>query len=71
LQAYRQLLRASRIVFDKDTRMLKLSLRQIRTEFEKNRFEKDANRITQLVSDANQTATFIVASVVQGVKENE
>src|SRR3989338_2820757 len=71
LKAYRSLLRASRIVFNSDRRMLQLSLRQIRTEFEKNRFERDEVKINKLVSDANEAATFLVSSVLQGVREDD
>ncbi|KAF0974575.1 hypothetical protein FDP41_006607 [Naegleria fowleri] len=71
LSAYRALLRASRLVFHGDTRTLNLSLRQIRTEFEKNRFEKDEKKIQKLISDAHEASSFLVTSVLQGVKEQD
>ena len=69
LQAYRALLRASRIAFQGDVRTTTLSLKQIRSEFEKNRFEKDETKLQKLVSDANEAAQFLMLSVLQGVKE--
>ncbi|KAG2373657.1 hypothetical protein C9374_011946 [Naegleria lovaniensis] len=71
LSAYRSLLRASRLVFNGDTRTLNLSLRQIRTEFEKNRFEKDEKKIQKLISDAQEASSFLISSVLQGVKEQD
>ena len=70
-RAYRSLLRAGQIVFRGDAKTLNLSRKQIRTEFEKNRFEKDEKKIHKLVSDAEQTCTFLVSSILQGVKEGD
>ncbi|KAL9649677.1 hypothetical protein ABK040_003354 [Willaertia magna] len=71
LKSYLLLLRARSYAFRGDSRMLTLSKRQIRQEFERNKFEKDEGRIKDLIKQANEAASFITLQIVQGVKEEQ
>lgn len=68
--AYRNLLRAARIAFQGDDRVLTAARQQIRSGFrEKASLPSTHPSVTPSVQYANEVAEFLKANVVQGKKE--
>ncbi|KAK7737348.1 Mitochondrial zinc maintenance protein 1, mitochondrial [Cytospora paraplurivora] len=72
LQAYRHLLRASRIAFAGDERVLSAARDQIRTGFRQNASLSPSDpAVAPALKHAEDVAEFLKANVVQGRKEGE
>ncbi|KAK6341728.1 Mitochondrial zinc maintenance protein 1, mitochondrial [Orbilia brochopaga] len=71
LQAYRALLRASRLAFQGDSTLLAASHREIRTQFERSRdaaASPDDAPPSDKIKHAFEVATYLRRNVVQAVK---
>lgn len=72
LPAYRSLLRASRLAFQGDERMLSAARTQIRTGFrEKSVLQPTDPAVMPAIQHAQAVAAFLTANVVQGKREDE
>lgn len=72
LQAYRHLLRATRIAFQGDERVLSAARQQVRSGFrEKASLSPADPAVAPAIQHAEQTAEFLRANVVQGRKQGE
>ncbi|KAJ9133899.1 hypothetical protein NKR19_g8875 [Coniochaeta hoffmannii] len=72
LVAYRHLLRAARIAFDGDTRVLTAATEQIRQGFQDKRFLSPSDpEVQAAVQHAEEVASFLRSNVVQGRKEGD
>ncbi|KAK4103362.1 hypothetical protein N658DRAFT_468085 [Parathielavia hyrcaniae] len=70
LQAYRHLLRAARIAFEGDTRMLGAARQQIRQGFrDKASLPPSDPSIPPAIQQAQEIATFLKTNLVQGRRE--
>ncbi|KAL2134584.1 hypothetical protein VTI74DRAFT_11406 [Chaetomium olivicolor] len=70
VQAYKNLLRAARIAFEGDTRMLVAARQQIRQGFrEKASLPASDPSIQPAIQHAEEVASFLKANLVQGRKE--
>ncbi|XP_048504531.1 mitochondrial zinc maintenance protein 1, mitochondrial isoform X2 [Beta vulgaris subsp. vulgaris] len=65
LQAYREVLKATRKSFAGDTQMLKASAKEVRTKFEDNRKVTDELDIQKLINDAREASHFVSTMIVQ------
>ncbi|EON95778.1 zinc maintenance protein [Phaeoacremonium minimum UCRPA7] len=72
LTAYRHLLRAARIAFEGDTRVLDAARQQIRGGFrEKASLPSSDPSTAAAIQHAQEVAAFLKSNVVQGKKEGE
>ncbi|KAK4117802.1 hypothetical protein N656DRAFT_794233 [Canariomyces notabilis] len=72
LQAYKNLLRASRIAFEGDTRMLDAARQQIRREFrEKASLSPSDPTVQPAIQHAEEVASFLKTNLVQGRREGD
>ncbi|EGS23923.1 uncharacterized protein CTHT_0006320 [Thermochaetoides thermophila DSM 1495] len=72
IHAYRHLLRAARIAFDGDTRVLEAARQQIRQGFrEKASLPADDPSIGPAIQHAEEVAQFLKTNLVQGRKEGD
>ncbi|KAK1385149.1 mitochondrial zinc maintenance protein 1, mitochondrial [Heracleum sosnowskyi] len=65
LSAYRAILRATRKSFKGDDLMLRESAKEVRKNFEENRFVNSAPEIQTLLNNAREAADFISNMIVQ------
>lgn len=65
LSAYRAILRATRKSFKGDELMLRESAKEVRKNFEENRFVNSAPEIQTLLANAREAADFISNMIVQ------
>ncbi|KAK6357822.1 Mitochondrial zinc maintenance protein 1, mitochondrial [Orbilia blumenaviensis] len=68
LHAYRALLRASQVAFQGDSRLLLVSHREIRTQFERNLDGNSAGEKDEKIKHAFEVAKFLKQNVVQAEK---
>ncbi|KAK3311019.1 uncharacterized protein B0T15DRAFT_520145 [Chaetomium strumarium] len=72
LQAYRNLLRAARIAFEGDIRMLDAARQQIRQGFrDKAALSASDPSIQPAIQHAEEVASFLKANLVQGRREGD
>ncbi|KAK0656245.1 hypothetical protein B0T16DRAFT_398905 [Cercophora newfieldiana] len=72
LQAYRQLLRAARIAFEGDTRVLTAARQQIRQGFrEKSWLPASDPEVQPAIKHAEEVAHFLRTNLVQGKKKGD
>ncbi|KAK4218956.1 hypothetical protein QBC37DRAFT_410903 [Rhypophila decipiens] len=72
LQAYRHLMRAARIAFEGDSRVLTAAREQIRTRFrEKASLPASDPSIAPAIQQAEELAIFLKSNVVQGRREGD
>ncbi|KAK4649076.1 Mitochondrial zinc maintenance protein 1, mitochondrial [Podospora pseudocomata] len=72
IQSYRNLLRAARIAFEGDTRMLTGARESIRNAFrDKATLPPSDPSIEPALKHADEVAAFLKANVVQGIKQED
>lgn len=71
LHAYKAALRATRIAFNGDAKILTAARLKVREGFEENRNLEDQEKIQESLKSINEVAVFLTRNVVQGEQNDD